>query len=110
MTNDKDNTVTATVLPRDPEQALADPKPDDLVVWYIPQVPMKAFRYPAPDLNTAVLMLDALCRFSLFEFDNNVKPDFSSAAGISRWETDGEGGFDWYDVDDFELRDLGYDV
>lgn len=86
------------------------PKPGDLKVWYIPQVPMPHFSVPAESLREAVKLLDAITSFSAFEFENRVKPDYSDAGGISRWESDGEGGYDWYDVDEFELRDAGFDV
>lgn len=78
----------------------------DLRVWYIPQVPMKAFFVPVPDLLTGALVLEALQQFSLFEYENRVKPDYSDAGGIVRWETDGEGGFDWYEVDEDEREEI----
>ena len=60
-------------------------------------------------MATGVAVLEAMEGLSAFEYANRVKPDYSDASGISRWETDGDGGFDWYDVDDFELREMGFD-
>lgn len=80
------------------------PREGDLSAWYIPQVPMRAFRVSVPDLATGALVLDALSAFSLFEYENRVKPDYSDAGGVARWETDGDGGFDWYDVDYDEIE------
>lgn len=74
----------------------------DLKVWYIPQIPMPAFEVEVPDLATARIVHDALIGLSLFEFENRVKPDYSDAGGIVRWESDGEGGFAWFDVDESE--------
>jgi hypothetical protein len=67
--------------------------------WYIPQVPMKAFEREFDSLETASLVLNAVIDFSIFEFENKVKPDYSDAAGIAMW--DEESG-EWEDVDDSE--------
>jgi len=77
----------------------------DLQVWYVPQLPMPAFKVSAPDLPTAVLLLDTLGRFSLFEYENRVKPDYADMGGISRWESDGEGGFEWCDLDNYDIEE-----
>ena len=67
-------------------------------VWWIPQVPMKSFKYDVPSLDAGVMLCDALAQYDLFQYDNRVKPDYSNAGGIS-WRhpehTDGE----WVDVD-----------
>lgn len=78
-----------------------DPQPNDLRVWYIPQVPMNAFTVNVPDLKTGVLVLETLEKFSEFEYQNRVKPDYSDVGGINRWENHGD-GWDWYDVDEDE--------
>lgn len=77
----------------------------DLEVWYIPQVPMKAFKYPVPSIAVGKTVLDALEMFSLFEYENRIKPDYADAGGIIRYEEDGDGGFDWFDVEDEEAED-----
>src|SRR5262245_58812003 len=70
----------------------------ELRVWWIPQVPGTPFFYPVPDLATAKLLVDALARYDLFQFDNNIKPDYTNDGGAS-WRhaqlTDGE----WWDFD-----------
>lgn len=84
----------------------AHPQPGDLLVWYFPQVGTDAGRYsvriPRQDLRAAKLVLDAIVGLSSFEFQHNVKPDYADAAGIARWEENGEGGWDWFDVDESE--------
>ncbi len=90
---------------------------EDLKVWYIPQVPMPAFEVeilksdPAYStltdthrLRLAAKILDTLTEFSDFEYHQKVKPDFSDVGGIMRWESDAEGGFDWFEVDDYEIE------
>ena len=74
-------------------------------MWYIPQVPMKAFEREFDNIEAAKAALVTVIDFSIFEFENHVKPDYSDAAGISRWEEDGEGGFDWFDLDESEWDD-----
>jgi hypothetical protein len=78
----------------------------DLRVWWIPQIPMDAFHVPVPDLKTASLILDTLARYDLFQYENNVKPDYSNVGGLQVFE-DGE-WIDWWsdDGDDFDtVRD-----
>lgn len=64
-------------------------------LWWIPQVPMKAFEVEIDSLEQGVKLLDVLANYDLFQFENNVKPDYSNAGGISMFE-DGE-WVDWYD-------------
>jgi hypothetical protein len=85
---------------------MSEHKEGDLMVFYVPQLPMNAFEYPVPDLKTAAIVLDALERLSLFEFENRVKPDYADMSGVSRYETDGDGGFDWFCVDEEELAEV----
>lgn len=66
-------------------------------VWYIPQVPMKAWEVEVQSLDTARLVLECVVQFSNFEFENKVKPDYSDVGGICEW-VDGE----WEDVDEME--------
>lgn len=66
-------------------------------IFYIPQVPMPAFEREYEDFETAKEVLNAIINFSIFEYDNNVKPDYSDVAGISYWE---EAEQDWEDIDD----------
>lgn len=85
----------------------AGPKPGDLRIWYVPQVPMKAFTEPVETVAEGNRLLDVIYRLALFELENRVKPDYSNMGGVARWETDGEGGFDWYDVDEEEDEEVG---
>lgn len=75
-----------------------NPTEGDLRVWYIPQVPMQPYivdiprREGASDeayMQGAAFVLDAIIGLSIFEFENHVKPDYSDATGIERFE-DGE--------------------
>jgi len=71
------------------------PSNGDLRVWWVPQVPMKAFHVTVSSLQFGVEVMDALARYDAFQFDNRVKPDYCNAGGIQIFD-DGE-WVDWYD-------------
>ena len=86
----------------------AKPTEGDLRVVYIPQVPMEGYALDIPRragtrraayLEQATFVLDAIIGLSIFEFENNIKPDYSDYAAILRYE-DGE----WSDVDEEEYE------
>lgn len=66
-----------------------------LRVWWIPQVPMKAFRRRVADLAQAKLLTEALAHYDLFQLENRIKPDYCNAGGVEVYR-DGEWE-DWYD-------------
>lgn len=73
-----------------------------LQVWWIPQVPMKPFLVEISSVEEGVKIMDVLAEYDAFQFENNIKPDYSNVGGIRRWraDSDGEGtpGWeDWYD-------------
>lgn len=61
----------------------------DLLVWWIPQVPMDAFYMPVGTLREAKLLLCTLGRYDLFQLEKKVKPDFANDGGLLEFE-DGE--------------------
>jgi len=71
------------------------PKEGDLKVWWIPQIPMKPFEQPVQTPLEGAVLCRALALYDLFQFENNVKPDYSNAGGLQVFE-DGE-WIDWYD-------------
>jgi hypothetical protein len=89
---------------------MSAPKPGDLRVWWIPQVPMSPFRVDVPDLRAAKLVLDTLAKYDLFQLEHRIKPDFCNAGGLECFSQDGDDEWcDWYDeetgvgIDDYEL-------
>ena len=79
-----------------------DPKEGDLRIWWVPQIPGKAFEWPVADLTQAALMLDALAAYDDFQFAENVKGDYANMGGLHVYrEGDWE---DWEseDCDDFD--------
>lgn len=79
---------------------MSEPKEGDLRVWWIPQVPMKPFCVPVETLQQGKWLCDVLANYDAFQFKHNIKPDYANAGGVNRYESDGEGGFDWFDVDE----------
>lgn len=69
----------------------------DLRIWWIPQVPMKAFYVPVKNLEQAVLINNTLAYYDLFQFENKIKPDYANVGGLQIFEN-GE-WVDWYDED-----------
>jgi hypothetical protein len=54
----------------------------DMRVWWIPQIPGKAFRVPVASLEEGVKLLIVLADYDLFQYKNRIKPDYSNAGGI----------------------------
>ena len=66
-----------------------------LKVWWVPQVPMKAFEVEISSLVEGVKLLDVLANYDLFQFENRVKPDYCNIGGIVMLE--GDEWVYWYD-------------
>lgn len=86
-------------------------KKGDLRVWWIPQVPMKAFYVPVETVLDAKLVTDTLARYDAFQYENLIKPDYSNAGGLQMYDPadiqDGDiesGWTEWYseDGEDFD--------
>lgn len=66
-----------------------------LKVWWVPQVPMKAFEVEVESVEQGVFLMDALAKYDMFQFKNRVKPDYCNAGGLVMLE--GGEWVDWYD-------------
>jgi hypothetical protein len=87
------------------------PKTGDLRVWWIPQVPMEAFVVDVKTLEEAKLLLRVLAAYDIFQYETNVKPDYTNAGGLTMFDestvqddidhgvrpTNSIGWSDWYD-------------
>ena len=83
------------------------PKIGQLQVWWVPQVPMTAFEVDVDSVADGVKILDVLARYDLFQYEQQIKPDYCNAGGLRRWcsDHDGDGtpGWeDWYDEESGE--------
>ena len=77
------------------------PKDGDLQVWWIPQVPMKAFTVNVKNPDEAILILNTLAYYDIFQYENNVKGDYSNVGGLNVYE-DGE-WVTWFNGDDEDI-------
>lgn len=76
-------------------------------VWWIPQVPGKAFEVSVGSWAAGKALEDVLARYDAFQFENNIKPDYCNAGGVQMKHavlTDGE----WFDLDDDEAEEYGW--
>ena len=81
-------------------------KVGDLQVWWVPQVPMTAFRVAVKDVEEGGKLLEVLANYDLFQLKHNIKPDYCNAGGLNRWcvdNGDGKPGWEsWYDEESGE--------
>lgn len=74
-------------------------------VWWVPQIPMKAFEYPVAGFEEGELLLDVLAKYDIFQLENNIKPDYSNAGGICYRHPDYTEG-EWWDYDEAEFDEI----
>ena len=83
-------------------------------VWWIPQVPGKMFFTPVSSLPMGVYIMNLLASYDLFQFENNIKPDYANTGGIEVWNEDDGEWESWCDEetgeDDPELHCLNNDI
>lgn len=68
-----------------------------LRVAHVPQVPMKAFRVEVKSLEEARLLFDVLVNYDLFQFENNVKPDYANATFLEEFNEERNEWVSWID-------------
>ena len=73
----------------------------DMQVWWIPQIPMKSFEVEIDSPEEGKKIMDILANYDIFQYENNIKPDYCNAGGIRIWvaDCDGEGNPGWEDYD-----------
>jgi hypothetical protein len=81
-------------------------KHGQLKVWWIPQVPMRSFEVEVPDARTGKLLLDVLADYDLFQFENNIKPDYCNTGGLSVLDERMEETDCWIEWEDDECDDI----
>lgn len=59
-------------------------------VWHIPQVPGKPFLVEVPTLDEAIRLCDTLDKYDIFQYENEIKPDYCNATGIELINDAGE--------------------
>ena len=74
-------------------------------VWHIPQIPMKSFMVEVPTVEEGVRLMSALADYDLFQFENNIKPDYCNTNGLQMWDE----GLTEEEMADMELTDKWVD-
>jgi len=81
-------------------------KVGNLRAWWIPQIPMKAFHVAVKNVDEAQLILRTLADYDIFQFENNIKPDYCNVGGLEVFvKDDGEGKPGWVEWYDDETGD-----
>lgn len=65
-----------------------------LRVWHIPQVPGESFYVYCDSEEEAVKLMHVLAYYDMFQYQNDIKPDYCNASGVEIW--DGDDWVDWY--------------
>jgi len=72
-----------------------------LLIKHFPQIPCKPFEVPVENVEEAVKIMDVLADYDLFQFYNNIKPDYANITVLCIWNEEEKEWEDWYiDVDD----------
>ena len=71
----------------------------ELRVWWIPQIPMSPFHVKVKSIQDAKLILDTLANYDLFQFNNNIKPDYCNMGGLEELDKIENEWLEWCDED-----------
>ena len=80
-----------------------------LRVWWIPQIPMKAFHVDVQTPEEAEKLLNVLADYDLFQYENRVKGDYANAGGLHYWDEEESDWLEWY-YDDESSEFHGMDI
>lgn len=76
-----------------------------LRVWHIPQVPMKAFHIEVLSPEEAWKIMNILWDYDNFQYENNVKPDYSNDTGLEYWDEEEKDWLEWYDDEGYDIKE-----
>ena len=79
-----------------------------LRVWWIPQVPCKSFYVEVATVEEGVKIMDILGFYDVFQFENNIKPDYANAGGLEVFEDNEWTGW-WIEDVNFGYYDNPYE-
>ena len=73
-------------------------------VWHIPQVPMDPFSVPVSSVDDAIRIMNLLANYDIFQFENNIKPDYCNMSGLEVLE--GDEWLEWENEDGLTIGDV----
>lgn len=77
-----------------------------LRVWHIPQAPMEIpFEVDVSSIDEAWKILNILWEYDLFQYDNNLKPDYCNASGLVYFDEEEKEWMEWEDEDGYSIRE-----
>lgn len=65
---------------------------------------MKPFYVEVESIEEAWKILNTLWDYDIFQFENNVKPDFCNASGLEYFDEEEQNWYEWYDDDDNDIK------
>lgn len=68
-----------------------------LRVCHYPQIPCEPFIVEVKDLEQAKFIYDTLANYDLFQYENNIKPDYANATVVEQWDDEGQEWLEWMD-------------
>lgn len=75
-------------------------------VWHNCQVgSVDNFYYSVKDIEEAWLVLNAIWSYDLFQYENKIKGDYSSASGFEYFNEDDNEWQEWYDEDGCDIEE-----
>jgi hypothetical protein len=66
-----------------------------LRVFWIPQIPMKPFLIAVDSTKEAKKIMDVLAKYDTFQYENNIKPDYSNTGGLETLNEEETHWIDW---------------
>ena len=78
---------------------------------WMPQLPLKKGDEPfivyADTLIEIVKLQNVIARYDIYQYEHNIKPDFSNAGIISQYNKECDG---WGEVDEMDLEDVENEI
>lgn len=82
-------------------------KNNQLRLWWIPQVPMKAFYVNVETVEEAEKIWNVLADYDLFQYENKVKGDYCNTGGLEIYMAEEDEWFEWEAMEgEFEGMDI----
>lgn len=70
-----------------------------LRICHYPQIPCEPFFVEVKDLHEAKKIYNILADYDLFQYDNNIKPDYSNMTTLEEYSEEEKQWCDWCDED-----------
>lgn len=75
-------------------------------VWHNPQIgKVGNFYKEVKNIEEARNMISTLSEYDLFQYKNNIKPDYCNASGLEYFDEDENAWLEWYDDDGYDIEE-----